>query len=188
MTDRDVPRLTRRSLIETAATSVVATAAPGLLLPRRARAGHAKTLKILQWNHFVPAFDQWFNETYVREWGERNDTHVIVDNVGMTSLNGRAAAEVAAQEGHDLFMFLGPPAAFEDQVIDHREIYEECEHRYGAPIDLAFKSTYNPKTGKYYGFSDSYVPDPVNYRKDLWDDVGVFPDSWEGRVGRWAQD
>ncbi|MGI9437033.1 MAG: extracellular solute-binding protein [Geminicoccaceae bacterium] len=132
----------------------------------------------------MPEFDRWFNESYVREWGEQNDTQVIVDNVGMTSLNGRAAAEVSAQKGHDLCLFLGPPAAFEDQVIDHREIYEQCERRYGAPIDLAIKSTYNPKTGKYYGFSDSYVPDPINYRKDLWDDVGVFPDSWDDvRVG-----
>ena len=53
----------------------------------------------------------------------------------------------------------------EEQVIDHREIYEECSNKYGNPIDLAIKSTYNPKTKKYYGFSDSFVPDPVNYRK-----------------------
>ena len=58
-------------------------------------------------------------------------------------------------------------------------LYEECERKYGKPIDLAIKSTYNPKTKKYYGFSDSYVPDPVNYRKDLWDDVGMYPDSWD---------
>ena len=46
------------------------------------------------------------------------------------------------------------------------------------------RSTYNPKTKKYYGFSDSYVPDPINYRKDLWDDVGMYPDSWDDiRVG-----
>ena len=68
---------------------------------------------------------------------------------------------------------------YEDYVIDHREIYEECQHRYGSPSEIALKSTYNPKSGKYYGFSDSYVPDPVNYRKDLWDDVGVFPSNWE---------
>jgi multiple sugar transport system substrate-binding protein len=76
-------------------------------------------------------------------------------------------------------MFLWPPPAFEDQVIDHAEIYQECERKYGKPVDLAIRSTYNPKTKKYYGFSDSFVPDPVNYRKDLWDDVGMFPDTWD---------
>jgi multiple sugar transport system substrate-binding protein len=81
-------------------------------------------------------------------------------------------------------MFLWPPPVFEDQVVDHAEIYQECEQKFGKPIDLAVKSTYNPKTKKYYGFSDSYVPDPVNYRKDLWDDVGMAPDTWDDiRVG-----
>ena len=76
-------------------------------------------------------------------------------------------------------MFLSPPPLYEDHVIDHPELYEECERRYGKPIDLAFKSTYNPRTRIYHGFADSYVPDPVNYRKDLWNDVGLTPDSWE---------
>jgi multiple sugar transport system substrate-binding protein len=72
----------------------------------------------------------------------------------------------------------------EEQVIDHKEIYEECSNKFGKPIDLAIKSTYNPKTKKYYGFSDSFVPDPVNYRKDLWDSVGMAPDTWDDiRVG-----
>ena len=31
--------------------------------------------------------DEWFNETYVKEWGEKNDTEVIVDN---TMRNGGA--------------------------------------------------------------------------------------------------
>jgi multiple sugar transport system substrate-binding protein len=76
-------------------------------------------------------------------------------------------------------MFLSPPASYEDHVIDHRDIYAECERKYGKPLEIATKSTYNPITKKYFGFSDSYVPDPVNYRKDLWDDVGVKPESWD---------
>ena len=171
--------LSRRSFIKTSSSLICAAGlGPVIIIPGRAQASQ-KTLKILQWNHFVPAYDDWFNNVYIKQWGEQNDTRVIVHNVGMTSLNGRAAAEIEAQTGHDLFMFLRPPAAYEDYVIDHRDIYQECERRYGKPIDLAIKSTYNPKTKKYFGFSDSYVPDPVNYRKDLWDDVGIFPDSWE---------
>jgi len=157
--------------------------APAIIFPGRARANQ-KTLKILQWHHFIPEFDQWFNEVYIKEWGEKNNTRVIVDNVGMTSLHSRAAAEVSAQRGHDIFFFLSPPAAYEDHVIDHREIHEECERKYGKPLEIAKKSTYNIKTKKYYGFSDSYVPDPINYRKDLWDDVGIYPDTWENiRIG-----
>ena len=145
------------------------------------RPAHAakKSLKIMQWNHFVPAFDDWFNKKFVKEWGDKNDTEVIVTNVGMTSIESRAAAEINKKQGHDLCMFLSPPASYEDQVVDHRDIYAECERKYGKPLEIAVKSTFNPVTKKYFGFSDSYVPDPVNYRKDLWDDVGVKPDTWD---------
>src|SRR6266849_1088995 len=127
-------RFTRRQMIKAAGTATAA----GLLLPRKGRAAK-KTLKILQWNHFVPGYDDWFNKKYIKEWGEKNDT----------------------------------------EVIDHREIYEEVEKKYGKPIDLAIKSTYNPKTKKYFGFSDSYVPDPINWRKSLFDEVGAKPDTWD---------
>jgi multiple sugar transport system substrate-binding protein len=150
----------------------------GLVFPRYG-AAKPKTLKILQWVHFVPGYDKWFNGTYVKEWGEKNDTQVVVDNIGLAGINARAAAEASAQKGHDLFMFLWPKPDMEHQVIDHKEIYEECTRNVGKPIDLAIKSTYNPKTKKYYGFSDSFVPDPVNYRKDLWDSVGMYPDTWD---------
>jgi multiple sugar transport system substrate-binding protein len=106
---------------------------------------------------------------------------VTVDHITIAEINARAAAEVSAQKGHDLFMFLSPPAAFEKQVIDHAEIYQQVEKKHGKAIPLGHKSTFNPKTKKYFSFSDSYVPDPGNYRKDLWSQVGYpnGPDSWE---------
>jgi multiple sugar transport system substrate-binding protein len=174
-------RLTRRDFIKTAAAGAL-TAGLGapLILPVRAHGAAAKkTLKILQWVHFVPAFDKWFNEKYVKEWGEKNNTEVTVDNIGIAGLSARAAAEVSAQKGHDLFLFNWPPPFYEEQVVDMRDVYAECEKKHGKPIDLAIKSTYNPKTKKYFGFSPSFTPDPINWRKDLWDDVGVMPDSWE---------
>ena len=78
-----------------------------------------------------------------------------------------------------MLMFRWPPAAFENYVIDHREIHEECERKYGKPLEMAIRSTYNPKTNKYFAFSPGYMPVFINYRKDLWDDIGVFPGTWE---------
>ena len=175
--------ITRRQFFKISASGAVIAGTGTLMFPRFG-AAQQKTLKILQWVHFVPGYDKWFNETYVKEWGAKNDTQVIVDNIGLAGLNSRAAAEASAQQGHDLFMFLWPKPDMEEQVINHREIYEECTSKFGKPIDLAIRSTYNPKTKKYYGFSDSFVPDPVNYRKDLWDSVGMYPDTWDDvRVG-----
>src|ERR1041385_8196496 len=172
---------TRRDFIKTTAAGAVGAGLGATLpLPRKVYGAAAKkTLKILQWVHFVPAFDKWFNETYVKEWGQKNDTEVTVDNIGVTSLGARGAAEASTKKAHDLILFEWPPPAYEDQFIDMKDVYAECEKKYGKPIDLAIKSTYNPKTKKYFGFSPSFTPDPVNWRKDLWDDVGVVPDTWE---------
>ena len=175
-------RPSRRRVIQAAAAAGAVASLSPPFLPQARAAG--KVLKVMQWNHFVPAFDEWFNKKFVKEWGERNDTEVIVTNVGMTSIESRAATEIAKKQGHDICMFLSPPASYEDDVIDHRDIYAECERKYGKPHEIALKSTYNPVTKKYFGFSDSFVPDPVNFRQDLWSDVGVKPDTWESiRVG-----
>ncbi len=174
--------MTRRQVVKAAGVLGVAASVGPFVITRPARA--AKTLNIVQWVHFVPAYDKWFNETYVKEWGAKNDTEVIVDNISISLLNSRAAAEASAQKGHDLFMFNWPPPVYEDQVIDLADVYQEVERSWGKPIDLAVKSTYNPKTKKFYGFSDSFVPDPINYRKDLWDDIGMHPNTWDDiRVG-----
>lgn len=169
-------RLSRRQIVAATGCASLSAALPtGLANAQSAR----KVLRIMQWNHFVPAFDEWFNRTFIKEWGARNDTEVLVTNVGMTSIESRAAAEIERGQGHDICMFLSPPASYEDHVIDHKDIYVECERRFGKPLEIAVKSTYNPVTKKYFGFSDSYVPDPVNYRKDLWDEVGIVPSSWD---------
>ncbi|MGH7387543.1 MAG: ABC transporter substrate-binding protein, partial [Candidatus Methylomirabilales bacterium] len=125
--------------------------------------------------------DEWFNKKYVVEWGQKNDTEVIVDNIGLAGINARGAAEVSAQKGHDLFMFNWPPPSFEEQVIDHKELYQELEKKFGKAIDLAIKSTYNPKTKKYFAFSPSFTPDPVNFRQDLFGGVGMpkGPVTWD---------
>jgi multiple sugar transport system substrate-binding protein len=174
--------LTRRDVIQTATAAGVAASVGPFVHVNPARA--AKTLRVLQWSHFVPAYDRWFNNTYTKEWGKKNDTEVIVDNINLALIESRAAAEVSAQKGHDLVLFLAPPAVFEDQVAPMNDVYAECERKHGKAIDLAVKSTYNPKTKRYFAFSDSFVPDPVNYRTDLWGDVGMKPDSWDDvRVG-----
>jgi len=167
--------VSRREFIKFAGASGIAagTLGPAFLFPQRA-AAQQKTLKILQWSHFVPAYDEWFNKKFAKEWGDKHNTNVVVDNINLVDLNTRAASEAQAKKGHDLFMFLSPPAAYESQVIDMSHVYQEVEKKHGKKIDLAHKSTFNPKTKKYYAFSDSYAPDPGNWRLDLWSQVG-FP-------------
>jgi multiple sugar transport system substrate-binding protein len=103
---------------------------------------------------------------------------VTVEHINNTLLDTRAAAEVAAQQGHDLFMNLHPMAAYEDQVINHADIVKEIQKKVGPYSQLGKLSTYNPKTKKYFAVSDNYVPDPVVWRRDLWNGVGEAPYKW----------
>jgi len=167
-------KISRRKFVKlTGGAAAAAGLTSAFLFPQRALA-QQRTLKILQWSHFVPGYDKWFDNTFTKEWGAKNNVNVIVDHIAIAEINARAAAEVSARKGHDLVMFLSPPAAYEKQVIDHKDIYAEVERKHGKKITLAEKSTVNPKTKKYFAFSDSFVPDPGNYRQDLWSQVG-FP-------------
>src|SRR3954467_14384716 len=175
-------RLSRRELLKKAGVGAAAAGAAGATAPF-SFAGPMKfkgrwlkgDLSIIQWVHFVPAYDEWFDKTWVTQWGQKNDVQVNVEHINNTLLDTRAASEVAAQSGHDLFFNLHPMAAYEDQVINHAPIIQEVARTPGPHMDSATKSTYNPKTKKSFAASDSYVPDPVVWRKDFWSGIGEAP-------------
>jgi multiple sugar transport system substrate-binding protein len=183
MAEKKQEGLSRRDFIKLTGSGALAAGAssgPFFLFPERA-AAEQKTLKILQWSHFVPAYDTWFDGTFCKQWGQKHDTNVIVDHINLVDLAAKAASEASARKGHDLFMLLSPPAAYEKQTIDMSHVYQEVEKKHGQKIDLAHKSTYNPKTKRYFAFSDSYVPDPGNWHKDWWTEAGYpnGPDTYD---------
>ncbi|BAS27817.1 sugar ABC transporter substrate-binding protein [Limnochorda pilosa] len=174
------PDVTRRTVLKWAGSGALAVAAAPYVFVPRVRAQGRQTLRIIQWSHFVPAYDVWFDQ-YAQEWGKQNNVQVTVDHIAFSDLVPRANAEVAAQEGHDLFMFISPPAAFEPHVLDMADVVQEVERRHGPILDLAKRSTYNPVTEKWFGFSDNYVPDPGDYLKSIWSGIGMpdGPKTWE---------
>jgi multiple sugar transport system substrate-binding protein len=176
--------LTRSSLLRRAGAVAATVAAGGVSAPY-AFAGPLKyagrwlagELSIVQWQHFVPRYNAWFR-TWAREWGERNDVDVSVDLEIYTELPALAAAEVKARRGHDIFGFLSPPARYEDHTIDHRTIVDQVQREVGPYGDLGKRSTYNPKTKRYFGVSDYHVPAPLIWRHDVWNGIGTSPATW----------
>lgn len=185
-TETRVKGLTRSELLRRAGTATAAAALFGGSAPY-AFAGPLKykrrslkgDLSLLQWTHFVPRYNAWFDQTWAKSWGEQNDVQVSVDHVSYTRLPALAAAEAKAQRGHDIFGFLAPPARYEDQVLDHAAIVSQIERAVGSYGDLGMRSTYNPKTKRYFGVSDYYVPAPVIWRHDLWNSIGESPATWD---------
>lgn len=181
----DDKRISRRDLLKKGAVGAAALGTAGATAPfsfagpMKYKNRHLKgNLSIIQWIHFVPAYDDWFDNTWCKQWGEKNDVQVTVEHINNTLLDTRAAGEVAAQQGHDLFMNLHPMAAYEDQVINHASIVKAIEKQVGPYSQLGKLSTYNPKTKKYFAVSDNYVPDPVVWRRDLWNGIGAAPYHW----------
>jgi multiple sugar transport system substrate-binding protein len=180
--------LTRRELVTRGAAGAFAVSMfggiaerassfPGVLKHRHRQL--KGSLSIMQWAHFVPAYDQWLDNTYVKQWGEKNDIEVKIDHINNALLPATAASEVAAQKGHDLFQFLFPPSALEKQTIPMNDVVQEITRKLGKMTDVAYKSTYNPKTKRYFGVADNYVPDPIHYRKSYWFNAGFAPNTWD---------
>src|SRR2546428_486811 len=121
----------RREFVTTTAGAVAAVALGPTIRVRR----REKTLKILQWSHFVPSYDVWFDK-YAKDWGTGKGVDVTVDHISLADLGTRANAEVAAQQGHDLFQFLSPPGAFEPQVLDMADVVKKPGRPHGPLLKL----------------------------------------------------
>lgn len=137
-------------------------------------------LKILLWSHFVPAHDTWF-DPFAKEWGEMVGVQVTVDHIGVADVPAAIAAEIqSGQPEHDLFQYIAVQSQHEPSVVDMGDVVAEAERRYGPMLDLTRKSSFNPNTGKFYAYAPAWVPDPGDYRRSLWEAVGMpdGPQSW----------
>lgn len=171
MSEKTNKRMSRRQFITVAGAAGAVVSLAGSLRPFSAF-GQTKTLTIKQWSHFVPAYDVWF-DAFAQDWGAKNGVQVTVDHISFAQLVPDATAEVAAQSGHDLFGFISPPSAFELNVIDHKDVVAAVEAKHGPIADLATKSTFNPVTNKWFGFSDNFTIDPGDYLKSKWEAIGL---------------
>jgi ABC-type glycerol-3-phosphate transport system substrate-binding protein len=169
MSSDDERQVARRDFLKLAAGATVA--GPSFLFAERALAGQKK-LRIAKWAHFVPEYDLWF-ESVARDWGLKNRTQVTVDHIPVEKIGAAATAEINGGQGHDIFMFPWPPAEYYQHAIDHGDIYQAVAGKYGAIPQLAYRSTFNPKNGKYFALADFWVPSPLHFFEDYWGEVGM---------------
>ena len=96
----NLPAIARRRLLTSAGTGLVAAGvAPGLFTPFISRAyAQNKTLSIVQWSHFVPAFDTWFDK-FAHDWGSKNGITVTVDHIPEQDIAARAASKWRRDRG-----------------------------------------------------------------------------------------
>lgn len=95
-------------------------------------------LSILQWSHFVPAYDTWFDQ-WATDWGTKNKVNVTVDHINGLDLPARFAAESAAKSGHDIIEFNGlvQTYRYEKQLLDVTDLQNFGIEKYGQPTALS---------------------------------------------------
>ena len=174
-------RTSRRSLLKaTGAMGLAASLPLSTRLAIRAAAQEATPtrniagteLKILQWSHFVPSYDAWFDE-FAKAWGEANDVAVTVDHINTADVPAAIAAEISAGEGHDLVEHISSLAQYENSMLDLRDVVEQASGLHGEQLAMCMKNSFNPTTNVFYGYCHGFAPDPGDYRKSLWESVDL---------------
>jgi len=184
--DRTRSNTRRRFLKTTGLTLAAAGTAPILSAPFISKGLAAdKSLSIVQWAHFVPEYDTWFDK-FAKDWGAKNNVAVSVDHVPVQDIPARAAAEASAGSGHDLFGFNGAGGAhlYRRFFIDVADLVKETEKKYGKVSTIGRQLGYNADDGTWSAFPDFYINFPGMYQKSLWDEIGMKPDTWDNlRIG-----
>ena len=131
-------------------------------------------LTLLQWAHFVPQYDKWF-DAFAEAWGEANGVDVTVDHINLGELPAALTAAIAAGEGPTMVEMLFAPASFIEGLHDLTDVNLQAQELFGPQIDTCAKSSFLPATDTWYGFCHGWVPDPGDYNQALWSQVD-FPD------------
>src|SRR3954470_4980397 len=112
MSTNKLSRVTRRRFLKNAGLTLAAAgSAPAVSAPFISSAmAQTKSLSIVQWSHFVPEYDKWF-DNFAKDWGSKNNIEVTVDPIPAPPSAARAAAAASAGSGHDLFGWNGAGGA-----------------------------------------------------------------------------
>jgi multiple sugar transport system substrate-binding protein len=172
-------QITRRGALAGAASvglgAMAACALPGAGGNQNQGGGGKKQLRILQWSHFVPAYDTWIDK-FVADWGAANGVDATIDHITTDDLPARMAAEVAAKGGHDLVEANGQVLTYlyEKQLADMGDVVDYAVKKYGPlePIGKALTQV----NGTYRGWPNYYIAIAPLIRKDLFQHYGATPD------------
>src|SRR5438128_6237075 len=179
-TDSGSHTLNRRKFLTVAGTGVAGSSLLTMLDARQAPAQiKGTTLRILQWSHFIPAYDAWYDK-FAKEWGDKNGVKVRVDHIPHLDIPARMAAEFAAGAGHDI-IYNGSSILtrlYYKNLVDLTDVADQAGKKYGGWIPAA-RSLVEVE-GRWFGLPIFYILAPMLYRKDLLDASNLqYPDTWE---------
>jgi multiple sugar transport system substrate-binding protein len=181
MSDRRQRKLGRRSILKGLAAGTAAAAVPSILV-RRASA-QEKTLRIVQWKHFVPDYDRWFTQ-FAQQFGEKNKCTVQVDYVATPDLPTAIAADISRGGGHDVFHLNGTGAwLYEQALVDVSDVATRLEKEFGPWIKES--ESIGKVKGKWLAIPSWYISYPLIINTGYFKEAGAeYTDktSWQDLI------
>ena len=169
MSDRRQTKLGRRSVLKGLAAGTAAAAVPTILL--RKASAQEKTLRIVQWKHFVPDYDRWFTQ-FAQQFGEKNKCTVQVDYVATPDLPTAIAADISRGGGHDVFHLNGTGASLYEQVlVDVSDVAKRLEKEHGPWIKES--QSIGQVKGKWLAIPSWYISYPLIINTGYFKEVGA---------------
>lgn len=137
-------------------------------------------LRILQWSHFVPQYDVWF-DPFAREWGQANGVNVTVDHIDQAQLIATLTAAIDAGEGPTMVELIIAPSLFVEGVHDLTDVNMRAQELFGEQAPTCIANSYLPAADMWYGFCHAWVPDPGDYDIAMWTEAGFpnGPATWQ---------
>src|SRR5450755_757810 len=121
----------RREFLKLSLAAGVGMAAPMIFARKLTAQGSERTLKVVQWKHFVPDYDKYF-DVFAKEFGDKHNAKVEVDYVGTADLPTAIAADISRGGGHDVFHLNGTGAWLYDKVlVDVSDIADRLGKEFG---------------------------------------------------------
>ena len=137
-------------------------------------------LSILQWNHFVPGYDRWF-DAYAEDWSKENGVAVSVDHVTVVDVPPALAAAIEAGAGHSIVEMPFPPTVFVEGLHPLNDVNEAAAAAHGPRAAHCQATSHLPIDDTYVGLTHGYIPNPGDYQISLWESVGMpdGPTTWD---------
>ena len=162
----------------TSAGLVLAACAPSAPAPAPAGAStsapaapRGTSLSMLQWSHFVPEGDQYFDK-WAAEWGKKNNVEVKIEHINANDIPARLAAHVQSKAGPDIIQYLFNWAwLYPDAMVDVSDVADKL----GKDLGGWYKDieSYARPGGVWKAIPFSFYGQVINYRADWFKEANI---------------
>jgi multiple sugar transport system substrate-binding protein len=161
----------RRDFLKLSLTAAgVGLAAPMMFVRKASAQGGARVLKVVQWKHFVPDYDKYF-DVFAKEFGDKHNAKVEVDYVATADLPTAIAADISRGGGHDVFHLNGTGAWLYDKVlVDVSDIANRLSKEFGGW--LRDSQSIGVVRGKWLAIPSWYISYPYIINRGYFNAVG----------------